>query len=235
MDYYGSGDNHVESDSFIDDNGKLSECTIIVNALYDGRNGFLLKRALFNNLYHELNHAYVLYSQLKSSENNVTNQTTYYNQVSRTEYITAKICEKFMNEEDPYKNIKLNFLNRVNYRLFNDMEMNALVEGVYGDLKSFDRENEINELTVKDIIKKAQAYSIYCSTKNEKRVFFKIITEDEKKSVEEMFQMTIYEFERKIDSTLDELLRRIYRVASLFLDSQKDLKEYKNKVIFRNS
>lgn len=209
-------------------NGKLSCGLIEIRCLYDYRDGSIFPRSLYNNLYHELNHLYSLWKQMKNGDGSLYNTSNFKS--------NAKVYKfgdiAFDNNE------KQRYFFALTYRLFNFNELNAAVEGVYGDLKEFYNIDNAAKPSFQDIIKKTHAYKEYAYFRDNMDSFLNSLTEDELFSIKEfMIKNKLYFkqynsnfkkfLRKKIVSCLRYYLDRICRVGSLYYSEMDDLFGYR--------
>lgn len=198
-------------------NGKLDNITIVIDCL--SMYGYLLERTLYNSLYHEIHHAYEAYLDLKKNG--------YYkrwlNQVKKS---NINVTDIFNNNEDN------NLFNIILYRLFSETEFNALISGLYGDLRGF---HSIRQNFQKDV-KNTQAYYIYyLISQNYKALYAKIndsnISKVKNLLVDHGIILNPYnnstasyvkELSRKTNYLLKDLIKGIGRAASLYYDNQEE-------------
>lgn len=212
---YKSGTYKINISDKLSQNQKLE--SININITVFAVNGELYKINLYSTLYHEITHAFENYNRLLKFKTNsfVHLSNTNYEEINKT------------GVEDEF--------NYLNYYLINQLELNANIAGVYGDLQAINSERK----NFNRDIKNTRAYQIYNSFKND------ILPNLIKKSDEEWlnFSKTTYltnkvignniqtfkkEFIKYADFKLNDLLRGIGKVSSQYYDD-KELKNTINK------
>lgn len=166
-------------DASIDANGKLNCGIITLKCNYDYRDGSLYERSMYNTLYHEFNHMYLLWQQLKTSKLEDTGK--------------FKIRRQLYNKKDNKFNseFKNEYFENLTYRLFNFDELNSLVASVYGDLKQTYYQCDIKP-NFRDAVKKSQAYEEYEYFHNYMNTFVDSLTDNEVSFIKSYFKKKIF-------------------------------------------
>lgn len=212
----GAGQRNVFYDTKIVNN-KLDKAEIEIYAF--SHNGYLLQRTVFNSLSHELNHLYEEYKRILKDGNN-----NYISNQSDNSYIIDNY-----SFSDNYEINEL--FHIIFYRLFTYSETNALINSVYADLDSLnsDRDNFKND------INNIQAFKIYRTIKNNYKILYKSISDNEWHNVQTLYNnvnknpiRSLNNFKTFFNSFLTRrlnfLLRGIGRVASLYYDAKNDIR-----------
>ena len=124
----GGGNTAINNQQILNEYGKLPHVDIEINGY--SYKGILYQRTLTNSLYHELNHVYQAFIELKKYGGRI-NTTNFYNDIQKLR------SESEVNNLTSNSQVN-NILNMVIYRLFIDTELNALISGVYGTLDAID-------------------------------------------------------------------------------------------------
>lgn len=209
----------INGQNFTSD-GRIASATINLEAFH--HEGKVLERTLTNSLYHELNHAYDVWSRRKSFS-----VAGYNDNVTRGYDVRNKI--------DFSQNRDVNFFfKELFYRLFIPTEFNALVSGVYGDLSGMNSER----INFSEDIHKTQAAWILDNFTKDFDDCLKLASVDSlmeackymgidgvSRQDARTFLITFkQEFERKIR----EIWKRIGRVASMWYDNKEEADLNKN-------
>lgn len=201
-------------------NGKLENITIKIFAwAWDGE---IFSRTVFNSLSHELNHVYEEYKRLLKYNDNSDFFLEVYNRNNASKRIYS--FDKTINE----------YVCNVFYRLLNKSELNALINGVYGDLKGFELDGiEIDRKDFSKHIIHLQAYTIYKFFNDKFSYVFRNLEDDEWKRIQReynsVFNKKIHNldnfkvhFKNLIRRRLNDLMRGIGKVASYYYDVKDD-------------
>lgn len=214
----GSGSLKIESDSKIKNGKIITPITISVNCY--ALNGILLGQTFLNSLYHEINHLYDFYNDLKN--NNNLNRAT-------TQAIKGNVNVKLFNDAS------LNELfTHIIYRLFTETEFNALVAQLYGELEAMNSERK----NFAEDIKNTFTYQIYNKILKNYKSIYTYIDDNNIKQVKALLssigvvinpygnstESFVKELTRKTKWLLEKLLKAFGRTASLYYD-QKEEKE----------
>lgn len=203
-------------------NGKLEDITIKIFAWsWDGE---IFSRTVFNSLSHELNHVYEEYKRLLKYNDNSDFFLEVYNRNNASKRIYSS--DKTIND----------YVCTAFYRLLDKSELNALINGVYGDLKGFELDGVENGR--KDFSKNIihlQAYVIYKYFNDKFSYVFRNLEDDEWKRIQReynnVFNKKIHNldnfkvhFKNLIRRRLNDLMRGIGKVASYYYDVKDDEK-----------
>ena len=184
--------------------------------------GYLIGRTVYGCTYHELNHYWEAYCDLK--------QNGYYKRYYNQAY---KSSESSNNAIDIFSNKTLNDLfNNILYRLFSETEFNALVSSVYGDLEAIYSKRE----DFKEDIKKTAAYVLYNAFSKNYKALYSYIDENNITKIKNLFNnlgitLNPYsnsvesfrkELTRKTNFLLKQLIKGIGRTASLYYDTMEE-------------
>lgn len=112
-------------DGYFTKDGKICHGKIVVEGYH--HNGKILTRTITNTIYHELNHAYDVWNRKKAK----LFVDEYSSDVNKGYYVKDNLV--FSSNERVN-----NFFREIFYRLFIPTELNAMVSGVYGDLRGMD-------------------------------------------------------------------------------------------------
>lgn len=210
------------NDKFV--NGKISWVEIILTCycFY----GYLMERTVYNSFYHELNHCYDAYMDLK-------NNGYHKRWNTQLEKSNIKINNIFTEEKDN------ELFELILYRLFSETEFNALVSSVYGDLQGM---KSIRQNFQHDI-KLTQAYYLWKYIGTYYKALFNKIDENNIKNIKYIFNtynININPYGNSIDSfkkeiirkttyLLNDLIKKIGKTASLYYDVQEE--KPKEKII----
>ncbi len=201
-------------------NGKLNNITIKIFAW--ACDGEIFSRTIFNSLSHELNHVYEEYKRLLKYNDNSDFFLEVYNRNNASKRIYS--FDKTVNE----------YVCNVFYRLLDKSELNALINGVYGDLKGFELDGiGIDRKDFSKNIIHLQAYVIYKYFDNKFYYVFRNLEDDEWKRIQReynsVFNKKIHNldnfkvhFKNLIRRRLNELMRGIGKVASYYYDVKDD-------------
>lgn len=202
--------------------GKVDFAVIEVKCKYNRKNGYVFERSLYSTLFHEMNHLYMLWNQLKEKDVVYTSiaksNDKVYNEVS-----DALFSDSEMN----------NYLWLLTYRLFNFNERAAGVASVYGDLKQFYPDYR-KRPPFQETVKKTQAYYEYEELKNGMDSFLGNLTNEDIINLSKFFKSKkIYmknyandfklSLKNKINLELENYLHRICKTASLYYEEMADL------------
>ena len=201
-------------------NDKLSFGNITLTCF--AHKGYLIGRTVYGCTYHELNHYWEAYCDLK--------QNGYYKRYYNQAY---KSSESSNNAIDIFSNKTLNDLfNNILYRLFSETEFNALVSSVYGDLEAIYSKRE----DFKEDIKKTAAYVLYNAFSKNYKALYSYIDENNITKIKNLFNnlgitLNPYsnsvesfrkELTRKTNFLLKQLIKGIGRTASLYYDTMEE-------------
>ena len=212
----GGGSSNLKpyEDEIIDN--KLSEALIKIHC-YAYR-GYFAKYTFYNSLYHEINHCYDAYQDLKKNG--------YYKRfIGQVKKSNIKVDDIF----DDYTDNEL--FRRILYRLFSETEFNALISSVYGDLDGFDSKRE----DFKQHIKLTQAYNFYDLISKNYMSLYKKINDKNINKVKQLLEnhgihlnpygnsteSYVKELSRKTNFLLKQLFKQIGKVASLYYDNKE--------------
>lgn len=201
-------------DKIIDN--KLSKTLIEINC-YAYR-GYFLKNTFYNSLYHEINHCYEAYQDLKKNG--------YYKR------FTGQVKKSNVKVDDIFDDYTDNELFRqILYRLFSETEFNAIVSSVYGNLKGLDSKRENFK---RDIVSTQAYYTYNLISKNYKSLYKKINDNNVSKIKQLLENVGIHlnpygnstesyvkELSRKTNFLLKQLFKQIGKVASLYYDNKE--------------
>ena len=210
-------------------NNKIDYAEITINGY--SYNGILYDRTILSSLYHELNHLYDFWNDLKKTGS-----------LSRSAKSVAKAGEiKDCNVTG--NNVVDKFIHDIIYRLFSETELNALIANTYGDLQSIGSRRE----NFQEDIKKTKPYMVYFVIKDNLSALRKSMSssderiDDLKKYLEGNGIMLnpygnskndyLKEFFRKTAYLLKKLYKGIGRVASLYYDTNEFRKPNVNEKI----
>lgn len=179
--------------------------------------GMLIERTVYNSLYHEINHCYDAYNDLKSN-----NYYYRFSKQGKKSHVPVDIFEDYLSNK---------LFRLILYRLFSETEFNALIASVYGDLEGINskRENFAND------IKNTQAYDIYVTISKNYKLLYKKINDENITKIKELFneyeihlnpynnstESFVKELSRKTNFLLKQLIKGIGRTASLYYDNQE--------------
>lgn len=188
----------------------------------------LIRATIYNSFIHELNHAFDEYSRLIKKPGTNSEKIGIFNQSQSLSALKQVILENYDKR-----------MWWIIYRLHSSTEFNALISGVFGDLKG----RESVRKNAKVDIKNTTAYFIYKKlvpfvksiedNKEEWKDFFKNLQEcfsqpEARKVLSPLFPVSkpwdvsedkfIKAFLDKTKRRLDQLLRGIYRTASYYYD-----------------
>lgn len=198
---------------------KFINCYILITCQYD-KEGNVKWQDLIPNLYHEINHAYHAY--VIGIKNNYD--------VKEYEKSVNKYLQSVCAVYD-----ETSIVRTIIYRLFSETEFNALVCNFYGELKA----NNVTRFNFRDNLAKMPAYKLYRKMLDEYesaidnlsdiecnvlyRCFYildvklnkRILSKNDVKS----FKIA---FKKKTKLLLDKLIKKFGKVASLWLDDNKN-------------
>jgi hypothetical protein len=212
----GGGSLEVKMSDYINDNGKYNKGIIYIEGF--SCFGDLYDRSILNSLCHELNHFYEAWRELTKTRS----MGLFARGVKRANVNITSFNDMWLN----------NSLNFIIYRLFAETEMNAVIAGVYGDLKGFESTRE----DFSDDIHDLQAYYIYSQIKNNLPEVIRRLKSSSSMEFSNFIRALssigiklnpynntkdgyIKEFNRKAKYLLKCLIRGIGRAASLYYDS----------------
>ena len=225
-----NGSGYVKIDKLVGFENNKIECAEIILKGYS-YNGILYDRTIISSLYHELNHLYDFWNDLKKTGN-----------IKRSTKSITKIGDRSDCVITDDKGVD-DFIYGIIYRLYSETELNALIANIYGDLQSINsKRNDFQ----KDITK-TKSYIIYSVIKNNLSALKKVMLSDEsridklKKFLDDNgIQLNPYgnskadyikEFIRKTAYLLKKLYKGMGRVASLYYDTNEFQKPDNNKII----
>ena len=201
--------------------GKLFAISINLEAFH--HNGEILTRTFTNSLYHELNHAHDVWSRgvdfLRSYAKNVG---VGYGVKDKMVFSPNDTINKFFRE--------------IFYRLFIPTELNALVSGVYGDLRGMNSER-VNYR--EDIHNTQAAWILDNFTENFDNYLSQVSVDSLMKACKDMeiddvsrqdphtFLVT---FKLSFEKKIREAWKRIGRAASLWYDDKEEAELNENGV-----
>lgn len=114
---------------------KFPSIEMVIEGFY--HNGHVLKRTIENSLYHELNHCYDLWRRKAYKKQKMISDIGIgYRTIDNVSFSPYPSCNEFFHD--------------IFYRLFIPTELNALVSGVYGDLKGMDSERKNYRVDIHD-------------------------------------------------------------------------------------
>ena len=224
----GGGNAVINNQQTLNEFGKLPRVDIEINGF--SYKGILYQRTLTNSLYHELNHVYQAFIELKKYGGRINTTNLYYD-------IQKLRSESEVNNLTSNSQVN-NILNMVIYRLFIDTELNALISGVYGTLDAIDSKRE----NFKEDIKQTQAYYVYYQLNKIKYELINYLTEEQlrdfylilrKNGINiNSYNNSIHAIKRaiyqKINFNLKRLIKGIGSTASLYYDHAEEVNEIKN-------
>lgn len=181
--------------------------------------GYLMERTVYNSLYHEINHCYDAYNDLKTNG--------YYKRMK------GQIGKSNIKIKDIFNDkIDNELFELILYRLFSETEFNALVSSVYGDLQGMHsiRQNFQHDIQL------TQAYYLWKYIGTYYKSLFKKIDENNIERIKYIFNTYnininpygnsidafIKELIRKTTYLLNDLIKRIGKTASLYYDVQEE-------------
>lgn len=201
-------------------NNKLSGIEIFISVIFD-IHGNVKQQSFFSTLIHEINHAFEIYCNMKNDENiqHITTSTNKY---------YSKIFDNTI-------------INDIMYYLFCDLEKNALVAEIYGQLYELQskRENFHNDIL------NTEGYNVYKRIRDNYQTTINDLSESELQELKHhLFTYNVFTSEktddanfkiklkRKIKYLLNSLIKNICRAASLYYDDieEKEKKQKKNKL-----
>ena len=208
-----------ETGSYFTPDKRLYSVRIDLEAFH--HNGTVLARTLTNSLYHELNHAYDVWSRGGKGPNFVND---YADDVSngysvKNNFVFSPI--ETVNE----------FFRDIFYRLFIPTEFNALVSGVYGDLSGMDSErinykSDVQETQAAWILngftRKFDDYLCHASVDSLMEACKIMGIDDVSRQDPHTFLVT---FKLSFEKKIREAWKRIGRAASLWYDDKEESKE----------
>jgi len=236
---FGDGEANEYFDEELTDDGKLSFGRITLK-LFLSEYGDIFQKTFYGTMYHELNHLYEAYEQIKSIQQKDKNQN-----LSDTKYGSHDIERKYHGIIGDIKNILTKTCNQqyvdgicsifhsILYSLWSDTELNAIVSSTFGDLKSL---NSTIDKSNEDI-KKTAAYHIYLNINDELQyvnkmsddIIEKIILVFKKYGIKignkpETFR---YNFIKITENKLKVLYHKLIRSSGLYYNTLED----KNNII----
>lgn len=227
----GAGSCDYEALSKLNSNGKLNIGKIDITCYYNEMNSQLLKRSFYNNIYHEFNHLYSIYNQLKTK--GLGQFTSIFRKGLNNQNIRKELSDIF---EEPNKKEKINFFWFLIYRFMSYDEINASIAGVYGELKQLYSGNDIDKL--KGAIKKTQAYKEYSVLRKNLPTYLDVLSENEIEKLKRCFDKNDIcfrgmkgnfkkSFEKYMENIFEDYLNKIYRAGYFYYDTIQDINEAK--------
>lgn len=208
------------SSNFTDD-GKLAHAVINLDAFH--YHGEILTRTLTNSLYHELNHGYDVWSR------GVRGVANYVNDINRGYAVKDNVV--FSSNSDINQ-----LFQEIFYRLFIPTEFNALVSGVYGDLRGM---NSSRENFRKDIHNTQAGWVLdkftnnfdnclpYTSVDALMEACKSMGIDDVSRQDPHTFLIT---FKLSFEKKVREAWKRIGRTAAMWYDDKEEMELYKNDI-----
>lgn len=221
---FGGGDNEIYLSNKINKNGKLEYGKIRIYAY--SYNGKLYKHTMFNSLSHELNHLIEIYKRMSAND---TSYTIFRLNKNAFDAINNKFS----------KNKKIDdYARMIIYRLMRKSELNAIINGVYGDLETI---NSIRS-DFKEDIKETQAYHIYKHIKDNLYLIdrfgmftwkaimnsYNMISSDGAKQPVNVENFKTI-FKNKTIQKLNDLIKGIGKIASFYYDRKEESNPNNNK------
>lgn len=211
----------VPSDDKLTKDGKLNEIRILVKSF--SIDGEVISQNLYSTLYHEVTHAFENYNRLKKNGNGLNHyfNTTKYDEIANSD-----------ESDDDDETIKF---KEINYYIFSNVEKNANVAGVYGDLERLNSKRE----NFSTDIKETYAYQLYEYVKydvipmlgkldNSYWEKFKDIAFTTNK-INQSTGRFKSDFIKSANYKLNDLLRGIGKVASQYYDDSEMKNNQNNK------
>ena len=214
--YSGAGSNVQFINNKIVD-GKLEMGKISIFGFSRGTN--LFPHTIFNSLSHELNHLFELYERLKKRNNSniIYARTVNQNQLLKKTFSNDKVID--------------DYIKRLFYRLLFKSELNALINGVYGDLETLNSNRE----NFNSHIKYTQAYYVYQTIRDNLHIL-NTLSDEEWENIIYCFNITkadnakgyadVNQFKKRFKAfiiyKLNTLIKGIGKVASFYYDSKEE-------------
>ena len=198
-------------------NGKLRDAEIIIDG-YSNKNQ-LFRHTIFNSLSHELNHVIDEYNRMLKYNDS--------KEIIRVAKNQMEISNTIFSENETVNR----YIRNIFYRLLFKNELNALINGVYGDLEA---RNSTRDNFKKDI-KLTQAYNVYSSILDNINILNNL-TNEEWINVMGVFKKNNFSgrnkpyrvnlFKRKfielVKYKLKILLKGIGKISSYYYDRRED-------------
>lgn len=234
----GGGTNTTFFSNRLSREGKMSRGKIKITGFFYKRN--LFPHTVYISLYHELNHAYESYIDLRKHAKDLDFETYngLPNRMPRFVKTSVKgLVDVNIDGLSPEDNASL---NEIAYRLFSETELNALIASVYGDFEA----RKSARKNFSEDYKRTQAYTVYQHIAPVYKTLFNKL--DDRQILDYIAALRTFgitfnpygensadslrkELIRKVIYLLKKLIRGIGRVASLYYDETE--REEREKLI----
>ena len=208
-------------------NDVLNTATINIHAQIKRDTGQIYEHVFYNTLYHELNHLYQLYCVM--SKYNIESEED--SQPSKVEVIKNIESKDLMSEifTRDKNDIRAIYFSHLFYYIFDKFEFNAKIAGLYGELKGYYKEYN----TLDDALPNTDAYSTYKILYDNIDKMINSLNAFEFESMMNLFKSrgvkkvwnTKQSFLRRMKYWLEQFMKKIGKVASLYYDELTDISE----------
>lgn len=211
---------------------KLASANIIIDVYIFKTSGKIYERSFYNTIYHELNHAYQLYKVMVKSPGIEVSDAQPLHYEKRKE-LPQNLLEKFVFDTD-IDETRARYFADLFYFVFDKNEYNAMLAGLYGELRDLYKHND----NVNDVIKETTIYKTCQYFLKELDMMVDSLKEEQFITIMFTLHMlgvrtwkTKYKFKKTMRMWLNEMIKKMGRVVSLYIDNFEDKDEIENMII----